>query len=198
MAGCERVWRRSAASRSRCQPRDRQKGSDTRQRCCVALHSCAYQQENWPRRNNAIGHPPQIRAPFLQVPYGVRVPLAPPRLNRCRLWHRQRRVVHVDAINTFGVSAGRLAYFRVVSRGQIQCFHSSRCFLRLVRFPAAPQERCWSEPQALASFLFHQEPMNIDSLSSPYGVASGWQSHPNCQALTLQPPRLASDVGVAR
>lgn len=108
------------------------------QRCCVALHSCAYQQENWPRRNNAIGHPPQVRAPFPQVPYSVRVPLAPPRLDRCRLWHRQRRVLHVDAINTFGVSAGRLAYFRVVSRSQIHCFRSSRRFLRLVRFSAAP------------------------------------------------------------
>jgi hypothetical protein len=28
--------------------------------------------------------------------------------------------------------------------------------MRLVRFPAAPPRRCWSEPQALASFLIPQ------------------------------------------
>jgi hypothetical protein len=67
---------------------------------------------------------------------------------------RCARTRHVDAVNTFGVSAGHSASFRVVSRRQIQYFRSSRRFMRLVRFPAAPQRRCWSGPQALASFLF--------------------------------------------
>jgi hypothetical protein len=44
----------------------------------------------------------------------------------------------LDAINTRRVSAGDCAYFRVVSRRQIQYFRSSRRFMRLVRFPAAP------------------------------------------------------------
>jgi hypothetical protein len=51
----------------------------------------------------------------------------------------------VDAINTFGVSAGRFALFRVVSRRQIQCFPSSSRVLSLVRFPAAPQLNASSE-----------------------------------------------------
>ena len=44
----------------------------------------------------------------------------------------------VDVINTFCVSAGRFAYFRVVSRSQIQRLRSSARFLKGVRFPAAP------------------------------------------------------------
>jgi hypothetical protein len=74
-------------------------------------------------------------------------------LSRCRLPHRLRRGVQVDGINTSGVSAGRFTLFRVVSRSQIQYFRSSRRFMRLVRFPAAPPRRCWSGPQALASFF---------------------------------------------
>jgi hypothetical protein len=62
--------------------------------------------------------------------------------------------VHVDAINTFGEFAARVTLFRVVSRRQIPRFRSSRWFMRLVRFPAAPPRRYWSEPQALASFRF--------------------------------------------
>ena len=49
--------------------------------------------------------------------------------------------MHVDAINAFGVSAGRVASFRVVSRHQIHYFRSSSRFMRLVRFPAAPQQK---------------------------------------------------------
>ena len=49
-----------------------------------------------------------------------------------------RGAVHVDAVNTFRVSAGRRRSFRVVSRHQIQRFRRSRRFMRLVRFPAAP------------------------------------------------------------
>jgi len=40
-----------------------------------------------------------------------------------------------------GVSAGRVASFRVVSRSQIRYLRSSRRFMRLVRFPAAPQQK---------------------------------------------------------
>jgi hypothetical protein len=46
------------------------------------------------------------------------------------------------------------------------------CRRTRVRFPAAPPRKCWSEPQALASFLFHQHLINIGGLSSPHGVAS--------------------------
>jgi len=46
-------------------------------------------------------------------------------------------------------------------------------------------------------FFFHRHLIDIDSPRSPYGVASGWHAHPTCQALTLQPPRVAGDVGVA-
>ena len=62
----------------------------------------------------------------------------------------------VDAINTFRVSAGRFAYFHVVSRPNFQCLRKSQRLLRLVRFPAAPPERCRSGPQALACFPSHQ------------------------------------------
>jgi Transmembrane protein of unknown function (DUF3556) len=44
----------------------------------------------------------------------------------------------VDAINTSRVSAGHLAYFRVVSRREFARLRSSARFLRRVRFPAAP------------------------------------------------------------
>lgn len=40
----------------------------------------------------------------------------------------------------FGVSAGRPALFRVVSRSRIRRFRSSAQFLQRVRFPAAPPE----------------------------------------------------------
>jgi hypothetical protein len=90
--------------------------------------------------------------------------------------------MHVDAINIFGVSAGTLASFRVVPRRsasfrvvshrEIQRFLSSRPFLRLVRFPAAPQRESWSESQALASFLFHQHFVNSGRLSSHRGISS--------------------------
>lgn len=49
------------------------------------------------------------------------------------------RTRHVDAINTDRVSAGRFAYFRVVSRSEIQHFRRSVRFLYRFRFPAAPQ-----------------------------------------------------------
>jgi hypothetical protein len=39
----------------------------------------------------------------------------------------------------FGVSAGHITSFRVVSRRPIQRFRRSRVFLERVRFPAAPQ-----------------------------------------------------------
>jgi alkylation response protein AidB-like acyl-CoA dehydrogenase len=45
----------------------------------------------------------------------------------------------VDAINTFRVAAGHIKYFRVVWRRLIQHFSRSSRFVRLVRFPAAPQ-----------------------------------------------------------
>jgi hypothetical protein len=67
--------------------------------------------------------------------------------------YRGGRLRCVDAINTFRVIAGRFTLFRVVSRSQIQYFRSSRRFMRLVRFPAAPLRRCWSGPQVLASFF---------------------------------------------
>jgi hypothetical protein len=51
----------------------------------------------------------------------------------------------VDAINTFRVIAGRFTLFRVVSRSQIQYFRGSRRFMRLVRFPAAPLRKRWSQ-----------------------------------------------------
>lgn len=57
---------------------------------------------------------------------------------------------HVDAINTLRVSAGDFAYFRVVSRRQFRCYPSSRRFLGLVRFPAAPLKG----PQVSGPFLF--------------------------------------------
>ena len=57
----------------------------------------------------------------------------------------RRPVRCVDAINTFRVSAGRFAYFRVVSRSQIQRFRWSARFLCRVRFPAAPPRRPRSE-----------------------------------------------------
>ena len=41
----------------------------------------------------------------------------------------RRRLRRVDGVNTFRVSAGRFAYFHVVSRRQIQCFRSSEPFL---------------------------------------------------------------------
>ena len=63
--------------------------------------------------------------------------------------------------NIFGVSAGRFALFRVVSRSQVHYFRSSRRFMRLVRFPAAPLRKSWSGPKALASFLFHQHPRRL-------------------------------------
>jgi AcrR family transcriptional regulator len=62
----------------------------------------------------------------------------------------------VDAINTFGVSAGLFALSGVVSRRESPCFRSSARFLSLVRFPAAPQRKSWSRPKALTSCLFHQ------------------------------------------
>jgi hypothetical protein len=45
-----------------------------------------------------------------------------------------------DAINNAGVSAGRFASFRVLSRTLTERFRSSALFLCGVRFPAAPQE----------------------------------------------------------
>jgi hypothetical protein len=48
--------------------------------------------------------------------------------------------VHVDAINTIRGSAGHLASFSVVSRTRFRRLRSSRRFMRLVRFPAAPPE----------------------------------------------------------
>jgi len=47
-------------------------------------------------------------------------------------------IPRVDVINTFRVSAGHFACFRVVSRSQIQRFRSSARFLKGVRFPGAP------------------------------------------------------------
>ena len=62
----------------------------------------------------------------------------------------------VDAINTVRVLASRFTLFRVVSRCQIRSFRRSQGLLRRVRFPAAPQRKCWSGPQTLASFLLRQ------------------------------------------
>jgi hypothetical protein len=44
---------------------------------------------------------------------------------RALVRRRQTGAEHVDAINTFGVSAGRFAYIRGVSRRQIPCFRTS-------------------------------------------------------------------------
>src|SRR5271163_624566 len=71
----------------------------------------------------------------------------------------------VDAINTFGVSAGRLAYFRVVSRSQVQRFRSSQPFLGRVRFPAAPLRKM----QVRAT-----SPGLIPFRSTPHGIGSMW------------------------
>jgi hypothetical protein len=60
----------------------------------------------------------------------------------------------VDAINTFRVIASRFTLFRVVSRSQIQYFRSSRRFMRLVRFPAAPQERNLARATSCGQFSF--------------------------------------------
>jgi hypothetical protein len=47
----------------------------------------------------------------------------------------------VDAVNTFRVSAGTFASFRVLSPCQFRHFRRSTRFLRRVRFPAAPQKK---------------------------------------------------------
>jgi hypothetical protein len=60
-----------------------------------------------------------------------------PRLPCCR--HSASCWACVDAVNTFRVSAGRFAYFRVVSRTLIRYLPRSAGFLDRVRFPAAPQ-----------------------------------------------------------
>jgi hypothetical protein len=51
----------------------------------------------------------------------------------------------VDAINAFGVSAGRFASFDVVSRTQIQYLPSSSLFLDPGSIPGSSTEDCWSE-----------------------------------------------------
>jgi hypothetical protein len=79
-------------------------------------------------------------------------------LSRCRLRQRLRRGVHVDGINTSGVSARHLASFGVVSRSQFRCFPSSTRFLSLVRFPAAPPKG----PQMSGPF-----PLGRKSLGDP-------------------------------
>jgi hypothetical protein len=62
------------------------------------------------------------------------------------------RALRVDVINTFRVSAGHFACFRVVSRSQIQRFRSSARFLKGVRFPAAPPLK--DQVRATGSGLF--------------------------------------------
>src|SRR5271156_555409 len=54
-----------------------------------------------------------------------------------------------------GVSAGRVASFRVVSRSQIRYLRSSRRFMRLVRFPAAPQQK-----QQVRGYKSDQSPLS--------------------------------------
>jgi hypothetical protein len=67
---------------------------------------------------------------------GLLLELISPRLRTSAL--PSERLFDVDAINTFHVSAGHFAYFRVVSRSEIQRFCRSAQFWCLVRFPAAP------------------------------------------------------------
>ena len=55
--------------------------------------------------------------------------------------HPEGTAARVDAINALGVSADCLALFRVVSCTQIPRFRSSLSYIRLVRFPAAPQQK---------------------------------------------------------
>jgi hypothetical protein len=50
------------------------------------------------------------------------------------------RLWRVDGVNTFRVSAGHLASFRVLSRSESRHLRRSDQFTRLVRFPAAPPE----------------------------------------------------------
>jgi hypothetical protein len=75
---------------------------------------------------------------------------------------RSSRFRSVDAINTFGVSAGRFAYFRVVSHRRFSCFRSSARFLRLVRFPAAPPGKAGQGQKPWPAFFF----INISSTST--------------------------------
>jgi hypothetical protein len=65
---------------------------------------------------------------------------------------RERRPV--DAINTFGVSAGHFASFGVLSRSQIARFRRSWLFLGRVRFPAAALRMNWSEQQNSDQFSY--------------------------------------------
>jgi hypothetical protein len=58
-----------------------------------------------------------------------------------------RSIANVDAIDTFGVSGGRVASFRVVSRTRIRYRCSSGRFPRLLRFPAAPQQNVHRTPR---------------------------------------------------
>jgi hypothetical protein len=67
--------------------------------------------------------------------------------------HPEGTAARVDVVNTFRCIRRS---FHVVSRCQIRSFRSSQGLLRRVRFPAAPLRKCWSEPQALASFLLRQ------------------------------------------
>jgi len=60
------------------------------------------------------------------------------------------RLRSVDAINTFRVSAGHFASFRVLSRRQNAHFRRSAPFMQRVRFPAAPLRRARSGPVLLA------------------------------------------------
>jgi hypothetical protein len=60
----------------------------------------------------------------------------------------------VDAINTFRLIAGCFTLFRIVSGRQIQYFRSSRRFIRLVRFPAAPQGKAGQGQKPWPAFFF--------------------------------------------
>jgi hypothetical protein len=56
------------------------------------------------------------------------------------IWMSCTAAVGVDAINTFGVSAGHFASFGVVSRRQIPAFRSSRRFSEAGSIPGSSAE----------------------------------------------------------
>ena len=168
------------------------------QRCCVASHSCAYQQENWPRRNNAIGHPPQIRAPFPQVPFGVRVPLAPPRLNRCRCLKTSgaaSQMLYTGAIGTHTrllMSSTLFAYPHVVrcrstlSREPKMSVSAAQGLFATVSIPGSSTEKMPGQSHKLWPVFFC---VNISSTPPHWATATT-----GCRAALLACTSIAGDV----
>jgi hypothetical protein len=78
------------------------------------------------------------------------------RAGRAVAAERRREIItskqsdHVDAVNTFGVPAGRVTLFRVVSRRHFWCFRRSRRFIALGSIPGS----CTTEgPQRCGPFV---------------------------------------------